>query len=178
MKAFLDIDGVLADFVAGALRAHGRPPDTVVDCWDFDKKLGIEPGAFWGAFGEEFWAGLDKTAEADEIASLACRVFGDRNVCLLSSPCRTPGCLEGKRRWVDRHFPAFSRRLLLGACKEFCAGPGRVLIDDSDANVRAFRDAGGEVLLVPRPWNLLAGLDPLEHLRRKLTPATKEFTLG
>jgi len=37
--------------------------------------------------------------------------------------------------------------------KEKLAAPCRLLIDDRSENVKAFRDAGGSAILVPRPWN-------------------------
>ena len=37
-------------------------------------------------------------------------------------------------------------------------------IDDSDKNVDEFEAHGGQVLLVPRPWNSLQGVDTKEEL--------------
>jgi hypothetical protein len=78
--------------------------------------------------------------------------FGD-NVCILTSPCRTAGCTDGKLDWVAKHFPSFQRRVLLGSAKHFCAHPKALLVDDHDENVAEFRRAGGVGLLVPQPWN-------------------------
>jgi hypothetical protein len=60
----------------------------------------------------------------------------------------------GKLRWIERHMEErWLRRYIFTPVKEAFARPGVVLIDDCDANVTAFRDAGGRAVLVPRPWN-------------------------
>ncbi len=149
----LDLDGVLVDFVGGALSLHGKhvPPSEVR--WDFLTQIGLEPADFWRPLGRSFWAGLPWTAEGRELLDVVEDVFGPENVCLLTSPCATPGCCEGKLDWVARELPAYRRRVLVGACKHLVAGPGKLLLDDHDANVEAFREAGGSAILVPRPWN-------------------------
>lgn len=154
MKALLDLDGVLVDFVSGAQRLHGQPvgPHLITD-WDFYEGWGLTPESFWAPMGEEFWAGLDWTAEGRSILAVVEAAVGRENVCLLTSPCDTPGCVEGKVRWIRRYLPEYRRRFLVGPAKEYAAGPGRVLIDDSDANVIRFSAAGGNTVLVPRPWN-------------------------
>jgi len=60
-------------------------------------------------------------------------------------------------RWIREHLPAYSRRFLIGPAKEFCANPRSVLIDDSETNVKAFFEAGGHTVLVPREWNWMRG---------------------
>ena len=42
---------------------------------------------------------------------------------------------------------------LAGASKARLARPNTILIDDSDANVTAYREACCPAILVPRPWN-------------------------
>jgi hypothetical protein len=42
---------------------------------------------------------------------------------------------------------------VVGTAKWFAAGPDTWLIDDSDKNIRMFREWGGHGILVPRPWN-------------------------
>jgi FMN phosphatase YigB (HAD superfamily) len=151
---FFDLDGVLADFVSGALRLHGRTDFPYADIrWGIEEQLGIEPAKFWAPMGSEFWAGLPLYDDGHAAFSLVARTVGPENVALLSSPCETPGCLDGKRAWVAKHLPEFRKRLFLGGAKHLFAGPGKVFVDDHDANVDAFRAAGGKAVQVPRPWN-------------------------
>jgi 5'(3')-deoxyribonucleotidase len=156
MKCLLDLDGVLTDFVKAACDRYGRCPyanGKNAGEWDIVKLLGVNPTDFWSGCGRDFWAHLPWTADGRQILDECERTFGRQNVCLLTSPPDTPGSVQGKLDWVHRELPAYRRRVLVGAAKEFCAGPSRVLVDDSDANVSRFEDAGGRAVLVPRPWN-------------------------
>ena len=161
MRCLLDMDGVLADWAGGACRLHGiaNPYDDPKNHGQYrlEDLTGLPKAQFFGRMGEEFWADLDPTPDCFDIVEVAESVFGNDNVCILTSPVATHGCPEGKRRWLRRHLPRFyhSRRYLIGAAKQFCAGPYSVLVDDSDANVDLFRSDPwcGYAVLVPRPWN-------------------------
>jgi hypothetical protein len=152
---FFDLDGVLADFVGGALAAHGRgdvPASSVP--WCIEKALGIEPTAFWAPLGFDFWANLKPLPDGMRLFDRACVLMGADRIGLLTSPCETHGCADGKRAWVKRHLPpAMSRRLFIGSAKELFAGPHKVLVDDHDANIDRFHEAGGATVQPPRPWN-------------------------
>lgn len=150
LKCLLDLDGVLADFIGGLCKLRGTPrvDPSGWNCIDAHE---------WEKMDEEFWATLDRTPEFEAILTTVEETFGPENVCLLTSPVRTAGCLEGKMRWIRKHLPAYSRRFLIGPAKEFCANPRSVLIDDSETNVKAFTDAGGYAVLVPREWNWKRG---------------------
>lgn len=163
MRVLVDMDGVLACFVTGMCRAHGRPnpfeDGTHGGRYFIDEIWGMEPAEFWEPADEAFWAGLDPTPEAHELVALLEAEFGIESLCLLSSPSANLGCIPGKLRWIDKHFPQFSRRFLFGTQKQFCAGPDHLLIDDWEHNVESFRAAGGHAVLFPRPWNPLGGGD-------------------
>lgn len=150
MTIFLDLDGVLVDFVQGALKQHGATLEPDAVRWDFLKQIGVAPADFWRPLGFDFWAHLPWTREGKALlAGLP------DNVVLLSSPCQTNGCCDGKRAWVNRELPQLKDRLILASCKEAFAHPGALLIDDHEVNVDKFRAAGGRAVLVPRPWNRL-----------------------
>lgn len=156
---YLDLDGVLVDFVAGGLAFHGKtlPPDEVR--WDFPQQVGFVgtwAAEFWNPLGKDFWAGLGWTVEGKLLLAHLEVLFGDR-VVLLSSPCGTPGRHEGKCEWVERELPAYRRRVCLGAAKHLFAAPTKILVDDHDANADAFTAEGGRAVLVPRPWNRRRG---------------------
>lgn len=151
---FLDVDGVLADFVAGAFRAHGKylEPESVT--WDFYKQMGLEPAEFWSVANYDFWRNLMWTPEGPELLKLLEDIAGERIV-LLTSPCDTPGSVQGKVDWVKAFMPQYKGRLMVGSAKHLVAGPGKLLVDDHGANVDKFREHGGQAVLVPRPWNEL-----------------------
>jgi hypothetical protein len=154
-RCFIDLDGVLVDFHGGAARHHGVPyPDPwPAGVWHVDQVLGVEHTAFWSTLDEHFWTDLAPTAECYALLELAESLFGAENVCILSSPPRDPGSLAGKCRWIQLNLPEYDRRFLIGPCKHLVAGPGAVLVDDSDDNLVRFHRAGGQGVLVPRPWN-------------------------
>lgn len=150
---FIDLDGVLVDFVQGAFTYHNINIPWRDIQWDFLKQANIKPDAFWSPLGQPFWASLKPTNELFVIIPAAERKFGAENVFLCSSPCETAGCITGKAAWVEKHLPSYSRRLILTNRKEVFSGSGRVLIDDRDENVESWEKAGGIGVLVPRPWN-------------------------
>jgi FMN phosphatase YigB (HAD superfamily) len=158
MRVFLDLDGVLCDFVGGALLAHGVPWHFIPapGQWDLASQLGLTPNQFWDPLqGFDFWANLAPTDDCAGILTAVESRFGTDPVYLLTSPAHSSGCYAGKFAWVKRHLPAYLSRLLLvpAVSKPVLAGPGSLLIDDSDANVAAFRQAGGWGILLPRSWN-------------------------
>lgn len=150
--AYLDLDGVLVDFISGALRHHKRHiPYKSLD-WDFDKKLGMSPEQFWGGLGYEFWLGLGWTREGKDVLKLLEAKFGD-SIALITSPPKTPGAVQGKLDWVAREMPRYKRRVFVGARKELLAAPYKILFDDRNENCANFVDAGGCAYKIPRPWN-------------------------
>lgn len=153
---FFDLDGVLADFVGGAFRHHGRSVPMAEVRWDFPQQIGFSGTwvpEFWSSLGHDFWADLDPLEDGFRLLQKAEKAVGREAIGLLSSPCDTVGCAEGKREWVSKHLPEYRKRLFLGSTKELFASEAKVLIDDHDPNCDRFVAAGGRSLLVPRPWN-------------------------
>ena len=151
----LDLDGVLVEFVRGALAFHNKqlPPKEVR--WHFPEQIGFKgilANEFWDPLGQEFWANLDWTEEGEHLLSELESLFGN-NIAIVSSPCNTPGCDDGKRDWVRKHLPEYRRRTFLGGDKHVFADSSKVLIDDYDPHISNFLNAGGQAFLVPRPWN-------------------------
>lgn len=172
-RCLLDMDGVLVDFVGGACNAHRvenpyakHPLGDAAGAWDIASLLGMTEKKFWQPLNNAgFWAWLDWMPDGREILETVERLFGQENVCLLTSPNLSPWCASGKVLWIERNMPAYKRRFLIGPRKEFCAFPGNVLVDDNDKNVHDFVSKGGSAVIVPRPWNAswhLAG-DSVPH---------------
>lgn len=174
MKCFVDLDGVLANFVGGAAAWHGLPNPYEInphaeayDCWDL---MGLTEDEFWAPLGEEFWVNLEPLPDAGEILYHAENRFGRENVCFLTSPCKAHSrCASGKVQWIQKHYPEYARRFLIGPPKYFCAHENAVLIDDYDVNCQKFADHGGHAVLVPRPWNALRRIkDAQAHVDAEL----------
>lgn len=148
----LDLDGCLVNFVKGAMELHKvevKPREVIYDFW---KQMGLEANAFWSPLGRDFWANLEWTVEGEALLKMLEDRFKD-NLFILSSPCETDGCLQGKYDWVKKHMPKYRRKCFFGASKFAFASERHLLIDDMDYNCDKFYDAGGSVITVPRPWN-------------------------
>lgn len=159
-RCFLDLDGVMADFVHSAICAHGHDPALVLRLWpdgeySMEKVLGVSTEEFWTRIERVpcFWSGLYKTPDADDILAAVEKKFGKENVCILTSPSRDPMAAAGKMMWIQKHMPDYARRFFIGSAKHFCARPDSWLIDDSDHNCKAFQRDGGHSIVVPRRWN-------------------------
>ena len=60
---------------------------------------------------------------------------------------------EGKRKWMESNLPELAGDLILTAAKHKCARPDTILVDDSPAQVDAWRKAGAPAVLWYQPWN-------------------------
>ena len=153
---FVDLDGVLADFVGAALELHGRPD--VLDNWppgewNISAVLGVSSGEFWKALdrqGAGFWESLEPFPWTFELLDTIGKVAP---FTILTCPSLDPGCLDGKVRWLHRHLGRSFRDFLIGPSKHLLARPEFVLIDDSDRNIARFREHHGHGILFPQIWN-------------------------
>ena len=157
-KVLLDMDGVLVNFVGGICKALGKenPFDNRHNLgkWDLAAIWGISEEEFWEACSSHlFWTHLDWMLDGRMILRAAEDAVGAENVYILTTPAPDPESAYGKLRWMERELPEYRPRLLMGACKHLCAVPGQILVDDADHNVKAFQEAGGQAILVPREWN-------------------------
>lgn len=158
MIIFLDVDGVLANFVAGACAAHERSESETLAGWprgtyDIVDVWGMTQEEFWSpidAAGEDFWAELPLLPHAHDLVDGLSRLG---RVVLLTSPSKHPGSHSGKCMWIQKHFGREHREYLIGPAKSSCAHRDAVLVDDYDRNVDDFVKHGGWGILFPRIWN-------------------------
>jgi hypothetical protein len=191
MKIFLDMDGVLADFMRPAMYEHGIEYtmypnvgwDVVAACNVINPGIGMTPERFWSAFERKsFWSALPKTNLCDRLIYECKLLVGLSNTCILSS-CVVEGSADGKLEWIKKQLPKeMHHNYLFGRSKQFCADRYSILVDDCDANVEAFQEAGGIGILVPRPWNKLwrirlATEYTLGRLRNEVASITKQSHL-
>lgn len=159
-ELLVDLDGVLVNFVYGALKFHDRldiPYDEIT--WDFD--LTVRPDGrehFWAPLGFEFWANLPWTPNGQSLIDRLLRRYGAEKICVCTSPCATIGSIEGKIEWIRREIPELKRNFMICPVKQFAAGPKRILIDDNDGNCEKFRAGGGKAVMPEQPWNKLSNL--------------------
>lgn len=166
MRVFCDMDGVLADFVGGASKAHNRPSpyfegSSCLGKFEMEECWGIGAEEFWAPTNsKEFWLGLEKTPEFEAILLRSAWYFGGENLAILTAPSLFPGCMGAKREWIQKHSPFLGKKVIFASAeaKKFFAHPQALLIDDRDQNVEEWREAGGAAVLVPRLWNKDWGL--------------------
>lgn len=169
------MDGVLVDFLGGACKFHnktydGHPHDPANQAeqkpWNIEPIFQMNAPELWDPLGREFWESLEPLPHCHEVVEILSNKFGEENICLLTSPVRTDGCIDGKMSWIRRHLPQFRRRFLVGPAKQFCASPRHALVDDHAKNIEAFKDAGGHVFMFPAPWNPRFSEDPVEAIKK------------
>ena len=191
-RIFLDLDDVCNDFTISALKFVGCLPsgatfDAYDPKWSFDIikaanelrnqprrpridcpadwKGDFTPDTFWSLMTREVWANLPESKEFHSLLSKCEELVGRENICILTNPIIDPECAVGKLEWIYKHFPTWMhRQFFIGPQKWLLARPDALLIDDSDANVKAFRGHGGQALLVPRPWNVLHEANTMKHI--------------
>ena len=158
MKVFLDLDGVLVNFGEGTYRVFGKDYDYLTSCpkWLYFEDWGISFDEFDSVCGLDFFAGLRWMHDGKQILKAVESKFKD--MYLLTTPMPNSGSWTGKMLWIERHLPQHKKQTIMTRVpKSILAGPDTLLIDDKDENIAEFVVAGGQGILVPRPWNELRG---------------------
>lgn len=155
----IDMDGVLCDWVGGVCDLLGRSRVETLRDWNrgeysIEGSFGLESDRLWNLIhrqGGDWWAHLDPLPWITELLSL----FSETNaeISILTSPGCSVYAPSGKARWMREHIPGLADRLHIGQDKSLLARPGSLLIDDHGSNCQKFRDAGGQAVLFPQPWN-------------------------
>ncbi len=180
-RILLDMDGVLTDFVGGALRIHGWTREAFEHVWplqsyDLAGPMGLTEEAFWrpiSAMNEVFWMGLQPLPWARELMELIRSVTDDWYI--VSRPSQDPSCYSGKAFWLKRFFQDQSfDRFVLTPHKHIFVGPNVLLIDDLEENINNFVAVGGDGLVFPSRHNCLHRFanNPMHHVSNRFPPAT------
>jgi 5'(3')-deoxyribonucleotidase len=167
-RIFIDLDGVIADWVGKAVKSFGLniKNKVVHDILNTDVR-GIEQFIdtefMWQVIndgGTEWWEDIKPFPWAKYLYDQAC---GLGQVCFLTQPSPHGSSSSGKAHWIQRHFNG-TKNYLLGAPKEFCAGPYSYLIDDTPKKIARFDQAGGHGVLFPNSFAIAHGKHGEEHL--------------
>lgn len=156
VRIYLDVDGVVADFVGATAKLFDFDP-AVVDRWDYYPAIGHTEQTFWDRIksaGVDFWRSIEPYEWANELLAKLNEVGP---VTLLTAPPpRTDirgQMIAGRVDWIHARFGDRFENYFVGRPKERLAAPDAVLVDDSDANFVDFCRAGGHGILFPQPWN-------------------------
>ena len=151
---YLDLDGVLVDFVSGINKCMGISENTVASIRNWWEKYDIPFEQVNSYCTIDFWQNLAWLSNGKEILSAVLDKFSQPNIFLLTTPMPNSGSWTGKFKWVQKHLPLFTKQLIITmAPKALFAGSDILLIDDYDKNIEEFITAGGKGCLVPRSSN-------------------------
>jgi 5'(3')-deoxyribonucleotidase len=178
-RCFLDVDGVLADFVGGVHRKLGIefsydawPYKKGPEGWNFHDEIGITFEDLSELCDFEFWKNLEWTPDGHDILRVVLRYFDPNQITLLTSPMPNVMSASGKMAWIMDKLPAYKFRTGIWTdSKAILAGvPDSVLVDDHQKNTDVWQAGGGRAVLVPRPWNCLhrASLKPSEWIENEV----------
>lgn len=164
-QILIDLDDVLNHFTLHALRHCGcdiheeseYPVEVGYNITAAYNKLTgrrVSVEYFWNLITPDVWDHLPRRDEANRLLSL-CKGYVDReNVIICTASLGDPQHYAGKMAWIYRNLPEWThRQVSITSMKHAYARPGSLLIDDSEANVDKFSTKGGQIILVPRPWN-------------------------
>lgn len=178
---FIDMDGVLCDFVSAACKLFGQPE--AADNWpageySMGKVLGCSDNEFWRTVESQpdFWESMPPYPWHRELFALVER-HGYRPF-IATSPSLDPRSASGKTAWIQKHIGRNFRDYFIGGKKDVLSLFDRVLIDDNDDQCAKFGRCG-TALLFPRPWNAnhANSQDPIgwvaERLKRLDTGGTE-----
>lgn len=159
---YLDLDGVLVDFMGGVARLTGVDnahfySSRNTHFWGLTEILEEQTGELWPKdkfwrliddAGHDFWGALEKYPWADALYDL-CRASAP--TVIMTSPGMHPSSASGKMAWIRDNLPD-ARRFAITPCKHHMSHPGALLIDDSPPNYDLFTEHGGVCYLFPQPW--------------------------
>jgi len=174
-KIFLDMDGVLSDFVRACEMLFNRnlyhsamwEKSTVYD------RIGVPEDIFWRFIemnSKEFWLNMPEYNIAKTLFYTCTDYVGKENVFICSTPCADPNSAGYKAAWINKRFGILPENYFLCKQKHLIARDNHILIDDQDSVIEKWDVAGGIPIMVPRPWNSLYDLwyNDLEYVRKKL----------
>lgn len=139
-KIFLDMDGVIVDFMEAVYKLH-----KLKDFREWEK-LGPEKYEKINQTGEKWWSQMKWTSDGKKLWNH----IKDGDVTILSATPRDAESrkisLEGKKNWLSKNLGSSykSNAILTTAVeKQNYAAGNHILIDDSDRNIRQWISKGG-----------------------------------
>lgn len=157
-RVLIDVDGVLADFLAPSLpileRLTGRPWTTSdFKTWDlFDTVPRVHEKPFFDAVNQLGWCrNIPVFAGAQEGVR---RLRELAEVYIVTSPMNhVPTWTHEREGWLRDHFDISHKKVVHTSAKYLCVGD--VLVDDKPANIQAWEEEhpDGLGLLWDQPYN-------------------------
>ena len=173
MKIFLDMDGVLSDFVGACEKLFKKKLYAKIkDFHDVPQILGLSEKEFWdniADFPQSFWLDYMQPHHWAKLLLIECKKMV-RDVFVATSPAEDPSCAKYKMRWIQRELGLTTKEVFITGSKHLLAASDRILIDDYETNIIKWEENGGIGILFPRPWNKLRKLsnECMKHTLKKL----------
>lgn len=164
MKVYLDMDGVLCDFVQSVHDSLKIPYELKtypyeLGKWDVLEEIIAVHGEkvkksdiYKPTDTHEFWDTMNWMPDGKMILSAVQYCTNKEDLYICTSPMARPGAWSGKIAWLNKNH-IHKNIIVMSASKALLAHPDCILIDDKDSNIEDFIAAGGRGYLVPRPWN-------------------------
>lgn len=137
---FLDSDGVLADFEKAVIELHGP------------NYKNLHPITFWRPITKEidnFFSTLSPMNDAVELAEYVKDIDGYNVKVLTALPRPTDKAVtagDDKTKWIQKHIDSTLEVITVIGGKnkaKYCKSPEDILIDDTQRNIDAWKEAGG-----------------------------------
>jgi 5'(3')-deoxyribonucleotidase len=159
-QVLLDMDGVLVDFISGAIEVINKEFNRTVTLeqyvkefgqWGIPDYYGITTSQFWKAIHStpNFWINLKPIPWYKDLYDFL-KEMGE--VTILTAPSEDPVCVKEKLEWLRQYLGIKNDAVFIGSRKYLMAGNG-LLIDDYQKNVENFKKEGGDAVLIPSTWN-------------------------
>lgn len=165
MRIFVDMDGVIVDWLGAAAKACGldvRSPtirNKLKQGVELQEAFGISDGAMWSRitpYGSEWWANLQPLPWANELLT---RLAQRGDVTLLTSPGKLPDvaatAAAGKIKYIHQRLGGMP--YIITWHKERCVAPDVILVDDSEKKYNKFIEAKGAAFLWPCQYRIIDG---------------------
>lgn len=150
----MDMDGVICNFVGGLIESHGW--SILHDDWKsyyHNRQMGIDDSVMWEPTRREnWWRELRPYPGAKKFID-AIRSILSFDIIYTTAPSNDPACESEKIHWLRDHGFMDGNDYVLTPHKYLLAGSGGILVDDSQDQVNNYRNAGGNAVLFPQPWN-------------------------
>jgi 5'(3')-deoxyribonucleotidase len=161
-KLFLDLDGVVVDWLGGSMKVCGltdKEPAAWAHLKAGNKIDSLIPGgraaltAKVDAMGPAFWQNLEFLPWGVQLVErLRVEFQHTHDFAFLTSPGPFPLAAQGKLRWLLDNFP--DEEMIICRSKELCAHPNAFLVDDADYQIEPFIKDGGCGFLWPNQYVL------------------------
>lgn len=193
---YLDMDGVIVDFVGGALRLLGLPEEARDQCveWGSLADIAVDYGLcpaegshayVWdriNAAGVDFWADLATLPTG--MVLLTRLLTAGIPLAFVTASSRHHTSAAGKQLWLEQNLPhdayqgkPLHRRFAICPAKHLLAHRDALLVDDRPRNIDLFQKHGGVGMLWPQRWSGWPTAD-LVGAQRQQTDAVLDVYAG